>query len=49
MTYLTIAVVLVVAGTLLRTIVLNWLVGPAAVVTGVMLVSAGLEHRRSRR
>jgi len=47
--YLTVAAVLVAAGTLLRTVVLNWLVGPASVVIGVMLLSAGLEHRRSHR
>lgn len=47
--YLTVAAVLVIAGMLLRTVVLNWLVGPAAVVIGVMAVSAGLERRRSHR
>jgi hypothetical protein len=48
-TYLTVAVVLVVAGTLLRTVVLNWVIGPAAVVIGVMVLSAGLERRRPHR
>jgi hypothetical protein len=46
-TYLTVAAALVVAGVLLRTVVLNWLVGPAAVVIGVMALSAAVERRRS--
>lgn len=48
-TYLTVAAVLVVAGTLLRTVVLNWVVGPVSVVIGVIVVSAGLERWRAHR
>ena len=44
--YLTVAVVLVVTGTVLRTVVLNWIVGPVSVVVGVMVLSKGLERRR---
>jgi uncharacterized membrane protein HdeD (DUF308 family) len=45
--YLVVACLLVVSGMLLRTVVLNWIVGPAVVVVGVSVLSAALERRRS--
>lgn len=47
--YLSVAFVLVVVGTLARTVVLNWVVGPGFVVIGVVLVSAVLDRRRAPR
>lgn len=48
-TYLSVAVVLVVTGVFLRTVVLNWLVGPISVVIGVVLISRAVERRGSTR
>jgi sorbitol-specific phosphotransferase system component IIC len=45
--YLGVAVVLVVAGVFLRSVLLNWIVGPLTVVVGVVLVTAFLERRRA--
>lgn len=47
--YLTVTVLLVVTGTLLRTVVLNWIVGPASVVIGVVVITTVLERRRADR
>jgi hypothetical protein len=47
--YLSVAVALVVTGVFLRTVVLNWLVGPISVVIGVVLISRVVERRGSTR
>lgn len=46
--YATAVVVLVVAGALLRSLVLNWIVGPALVVLVVVGVHALAERRGAR-
>jgi hypothetical protein len=48
-TYLLVALVLVVTGALLRTVLLNWIVGPVFVVVGVTVLSAARERRRAAR
>jgi hypothetical protein len=47
--YALVAILLIVTGALLRTITLNWLVGPGSVVIGVLALSALVDRRGRRR
>ncbi len=47
--YVAAGVSLIILGIFLRTTILNWLVGPAYVVTFVVLANRWLDHWRSSR